>query len=123
MNRFFHGTQQRTLWIVVLGFALASCRHSASTRMAVSARTVELNASPIPSTLAALYSLDVDEHDVVLTQDVFFDAASACFADLVAAVDRVEELLVLRILESVSQRTRIPMERFFNNIARYGNTS
>ncbi|MCA9673187.1 MAG: ketoacyl-ACP synthase III [Myxococcales bacterium] len=29
----------------------------------------------------------------------------------------------IRILESVSQRTRIPMERFFNNIARYGNTS
>ncbi len=29
----------------------------------------------------------------------------------------------LRILEGVSQRTRIPLERFFINIQRYGNTS
>jgi 3-oxoacyl-[acyl-carrier-protein] synthase-3 len=29
----------------------------------------------------------------------------------------------MRILEGVSQRTKIPWERFFNNIERYGNTS
>ena len=29
----------------------------------------------------------------------------------------------MRILEGVSQRTGISMDRFFNNIERYGNTS